>query len=190
MADLISSTQLRAVISTRLQAIINSFTSAMYFTGIGVLIGLVLKFRHLPGEHLVFVFSMSVFSFFLLLQIGLSFIYVFSHLKLAFLGAFSSLSVSLGLITLIFLFENWWGSHILLFLTLPLLVLSLVFVLVYFITGQHRHMAHRKFLYYNIVGAYLFLLLLWAIYVVHQQVSPNRKEERNRQQEEAGIKQT
>jgi hypothetical protein len=40
MADLISSTQLRAVISTRLQAIINSFTSAMYFTGIGVLIGL------------------------------------------------------------------------------------------------------------------------------------------------------
>jgi hypothetical protein len=115
---------------------------------------------------------------------------VFSHLKLAFLGAFSSLSVSLGLITLIFLFENWWGSHILLFLTLPLLVLSLVFVLVYFITGQHRHMAHRKFLYYNIVGAYMFLLLLWAIYVVHQQVSPNRKEERNRQQEEAGIKQT
>lgn len=184
-----------AAVKARLQAFVKFFTYALYLAGLGVLVGLLLKFLHLSGEHLVFILAIAVFTLLLFLQTGLSFFYVFAHIKLAFLGAFSSLAVGLGCITMAFLFETWWGSHILLFLTLPLLLLSFSFLVYYVVTSrhrfssQHRHRARRRFLYYNIVGPFLFLLVLWLIYLVHQQVSPNLREERDIKRQQEGVQQ-
>lgn len=174
----------------RLNAVIKKFTSALFLAAAGALVGLLLKFMHITGEQVVFVLAMSVVCLLLFLQTGISFVYVFSHFKLAFLGAFSSLSVGMACIATIFLFENWWGSHLLFFLTMPLLLLSLLFLVFYLIRNEHQRRPHRRFLYYNIVGAYVFLLLLWLIYLVHQQVSPNKREERELKRQEEGIMQT
>ena len=133
-----------------------------------VLLSLTLKLLHLPGGFILFIFSMTAVAFLFLMQTGISFVYVFSNAALAFLGAISSLTVSLSIITLVFLFQNWWGTSIMLFLTLPLLILCGIFLIAFFITGRHRHMAHRRFLYFNILGPFLYLLVLCTAFNIYR----------------------
>ena len=133
---------------------------------------------------------MAAVAFLLFLQTGISFVFVFTHFKLALLGAFSSLSVGMACVAMLFLFQEWWGSQLLILLTMPLLLLSLIFFIIYLVKEDCKRRSHRRFLYYNIAGAYLFLLLLWLIYLVHQQVSPIEREERELKRQEEGIIQT
>jgi hypothetical protein len=150
----------------QLNDILKAFTLAQIWAGLGVLLALVLKLSDATGQHLVFVFFMSMLALSFVLQIGLSFAYVYTHLSLAFLGGFSSLSLALAFVTLIFKYQHWWGSYILLILTLPILLLSVLYLIWYFGTGEHKHHAHRRFLYYNIVGPFLFVTFLWAFYLL------------------------
>ena len=166
---------LKAAVNYKLCLFLDGFTDALILTGMLVLVGLLLQFLHLPGEHVVFVLAMGLLTLLFLFQVGISFVYVFSHPNLAFMGAFSSLSVALACITLIFAFEGWWGKHIMMILTLPLLLLSLVILIGYFIMGQHRHTTHRKFLYRNIVLPYLFIMLLWLTYLIRHEVREKRE---------------
>jgi hypothetical protein len=149
----------------RLNGILRGFTFAQIWAGLGVVLGLVLKLTDSNGQHLVFVFFMSLLAFLFVLQIGISFAYVYTHLLLAFLGGFSSLSLALAFVTLIFKYQHWWGSYILLVLTMPILLLSVLFLIWYFGTGEHKHHAHRRFLYYNIVAPFLFIGFLWGFYI-------------------------
>jgi hypothetical protein len=157
---------IRERLHDRLNALLKLFTYAQIWAALGVLLSLVLKLTDATGQHLVFVFFMSVLSFLFLLQIGISFAYVYTHLSLAFLGGFSSLSLALALVTLIFKYQHWWGSYILLILTLPILLLSLLLLAWYFGTGEHRHHAHRRFLYLNIVAPFVFVCFLWVFYIL------------------------
>ncbi|GEO05302.1 hypothetical protein AAE02nite_29660 [Adhaeribacter aerolatus] len=140
-----------------------------------VLVGLLLKFTHLPGEQVVFVVAMSFLAFLFLLQTGLSFVFVFAHVKLAFLGAFSSLSVALSCMTLVFVYEDWWGTYLMVLLTGPLLFISLLILGGYFLSGEHRHTTHRKFIYINILLPYLFIFLLWLAFIIRHEVRENRE---------------
>ena len=167
-SDFIGATPSASTINLRLNNFIKAFTKLVYLTGGVVLLSLTLKLLHLPGGFILFIFSMTAVSFLFLMQTGISFVYVFSNAALAFLGAISSLTVSLSIITLVFLFQNWWGTSIMLFLTLPLLILSGIFLVAFFITGRHRHMAHRRFLYFNILGPFLYLLVLCTAYNIYR----------------------
>lgn len=164
--DISPGKDLRDQLHDHLNDVLKVFTFIQIGLALGVGLGLVLKLTHTHGQHLVFVFFMSALAFLFLLQVGISFAYVYTHGSLAFLGGFSSLSLALGLVTLIFKYQHWWGSYILLVLTLPILVLSLAFLGGYFWTGAHKHHAHRRFLYYNIVGPFLFLAFLWLFYIL------------------------
>ena len=165
----------KSAINLKLALFLNAFTSALFLTGMLVLVGLLLKFTHLPGEHVVFVLAMSLLAFLFLLQTGLSFVFVFSHPKLAFLGAFSSLTIALACMTLVFVYENWWGTNLMLILTLPLLLVSFGFLVNYFGSGEHRHTTHRKFLYINILAPYLFIALLWLAFLIRHEVREQRE---------------
>ena len=167
-SDLTGSATPAAVINRRLGNFIKAFTRFLYLMGGVVLLSVTLKLLPLPGGFVLFIFSMAAVAFLFLLQTGISFVYVFSNAALAFLGAFSSLTVALCCITLVFLFQNWWGTSIMLFLTLPLLILDAIFLLAFFISGRHRHMSHRKFLYFNIVTPFLYLLVLCSAYYFYQ----------------------
>jgi len=167
-SDFIGATPSASTINLRLNNFIKAFTKLLYLTGGVVLLSLTLKLLHLPGGFILFIFSMTAVSLLFLMQTGISFVYVFSNAALAFLGAISSLTVSLSIITLVFLFQNWWGTSIMLFLTLPLLILSSIFLVAFFITGRHRHMAHRRFLYFNILGPFLYLLVLCTAYNIYR----------------------
>lgn len=164
----------RKSLGIRLSRFMNAFTSALYLAAVGVLAGLVFKFLNLSGRDVVFVFSMTVLAFLLLLQTGFSLAYSYSQLPLAMLGAFSSLSLTMAVATLIFLFQHWWGGSIMVFLTLPLFLLSLLFLAWFFISQQHRHTTHRKFLYGNIVVPFVFVLLLSCIYFAQEDRSQNQ----------------
>lgn len=166
---------LKSAINLKLALFLNAFTSALILTGMLVLVGLILKFMHLPGEQVVFVAAMLCLAFLFLLQTGLSFVFVFAHAKLAFLGAFSSLSVALSCITLVFFYENWWGTYLMLILTGPLLLISFCFIIGYFASGEHRHTTHRKFLYVNILTPYLFIFLLWLAFIIRHEVREQRE---------------
>ena len=165
----------KAALNYKLGLFLSAFTSALFLTGMLVLVGMVLNFIHLPGEHVVFVTALFLLAFLFLLQTGIAFVYVYARPKLAFLGAFSSLSVALACITFVFAFENWWGMYIMMVLTLPLLVLSFACLVVYFMSGAHRHTTHRKFLYLNILTPYLFIMLLWLAYLVRHEVRERRE---------------
>lgn len=190
MADLSGNANLQTAGKARVNAIIKKFTYALFLAALGALVGLLLKFMHLTGEQMVFTVAMSAVAFLLFLQTGISFVFVFTHFKLAFLGAFSSLSAGMACIAMLFLFQKWWGSQMLVLLTMPLMILSLIFLIIYLVKEECKRRSHRRFLYYNIVGSYLFLLVLWGIYLVHQQVSPNEREKRELKRQEEGIIQT
>jgi hypothetical protein len=161
-----ATTDIRTRLHDRLNDLLKGFTYAQIGAGTGVLLSLVLKLTDATGQHLVFVFFMSLLTFLFVLQVGISFAYVYAHLSLAFLGGFSSLSLALAFITLIFKYQHWWGSYILLILTLPILLLSILFLAWYFGTGEHKHHAHRRFLYFNIVAPFLFVAFLWLFYIL------------------------
>jgi hypothetical protein len=161
-----ASKDIRDRLHDHLNGILKAFTLVQIWAGLGVMLGLVLKLADANVQHLVFVFFMSVLAFLFVLQIGISFAYVYTHLSLSFLGGFSSLSLALAFVTLIFKYQHWWGSYILLILTFPILLLSLLLLIWYFGTGEHKHHAHRRFLYYNIVAPFLFVGFLWAFYIL------------------------
>ena len=156
----------RSRLHDRLNSILKAFTQVQLLAAGGVVLGLVLKLTGSPGQHLVFVGSLSLLAFLFLLQVGISFTYVYMHLMLAFLGGFSSLSLALAFVTLMFKYQHWWGSYILVVLTVPILVLSVGLLLWYFRTGEYKHHAHRRFLYYNIVAPFCFVVFLWACYIL------------------------
>jgi hypothetical protein len=162
-----SATQdIRSRLHDRLNLILKAFTQVQILAAGGVLLGLLLKLSDSPGRQVVFVFSLALLAFLFVLQVGISFAFVYMHLTLAFLGGFGSLSLALAFVTLIFKYEHWWGSYILIVLTVPILLLSVGLLAWYFSTGEFRHHAHRRFLYYNIVAPFFFVAFLWAFYLL------------------------
>lgn len=153
-------------LGTRVTLVMSTLTSLLYITAIGVAIGLIFKFLQITGQELVFIGAMVFLALLLLVQTGLSLVYIYRHLLLAFLGAFSSLSLAMAVVTFIFLFQGWWGSYIMIFLTMPLFLVSFSFLIWFFITGHHRHTVHRKFIYANILAPYLFVLILALVYAL------------------------
>ncbi|MGV3504472.1 MAG: hypothetical protein ACO1O1_12255 [Adhaeribacter sp.] len=157
---------IRSRLHDRLNAILKAFTQVQILAAGGVLLGLVLKLADSPGQQVIFVGSLALLAFLFVLQVGISFAYVYMHLTLAFLGGFGSLSLALAFVTLMFKYEHWWGSYILVVLTVPILLLSVGLLAWYFSTGEFRHHAHRRFLYYNIVAPFCFVTFLWAFYLL------------------------
>ncbi|MGV3639649.1 MAG: hypothetical protein ACO1NZ_03960 [Adhaeribacter sp.] len=174
---------IRSRLHDRLDSILKAFTRVQLLGAGGVLLGLGLKLSDSPGQQAVFVFSLALLAFLFVLQVGISFSYVYMHLALAFLGGFSSLSLALAFITLMFKYQHWWGSYILVVLTVPILLLSVGLLTWYFSTGEFRHHAHRRFLYYNIVAPFFFVTFLWLFYLLlHDHlITPDMKHHRQSQ---------
>ncbi|MCC9137139.1 hypothetical protein ACFSKU_20780 [Pontibacter silvestris] len=109
--------------NARIASFIHSFTLVLYVGMLMVLVGLVMKYLAVTGGSFVFVFAVAVLSLFFLIQIGLSFFYVIAKVRLALLGALSSVALVLGYLALLFRFQNWFGWEIIYFIALPLFLL-------------------------------------------------------------------
>lgn len=147
-------------ISYRISSFIRSFTTVL-FVGMGMAtIGLAMKYMALTGGSFVFVFAMAVLVMLFMVQIGLSFFYVITNVRLALLGAITSVALALGFLALIFRFQNWVGWQVMFFIALPLFVLAAIFIGKYLAKRVELQKPHRHFLYRNVLFPYLFILAL------------------------------
>ena len=154
-------------INYRLSAFINAFT-LMQFTVMGVsVVGIIMKYYNIGGGGFVFVFSMAMLALLYLVQIGLSFFYVFSQFKLSLLGAFSSIALALGFLAMAFRYQNWWGWQVMFFIAIPVFIITAIFIGWYLSGRQNHHHyshglhnTHRKFLVRNLLVPYLYIVLL------------------------------
>ncbi len=86
------------------------------------------------------------------------------NLWVALLGSFSSLALSTGFTSVLFLFQGWWGSSILVTLTAPLTVITLIVLIGYMLQqGFQRRRKQRVFLLCNLLIPFGVLLLLGAL---------------------------
>lgn len=150
-------------VSYRLSSFIRSFTRVLY-VGLGMaVVGVVMKFLGVTGGSFVFVFSMAVLMLLFLVQVGLSFFYIISSVRLALLGSVSSLALVLGFLALIFRYQDWYGWQVVFFVALPLYVLAGILLFYYLKQYRKLHEPLRDFLYHNLLFPFGFLLVLGMI---------------------------
>ena len=128
--------------------------------------GLAMKFFAITGGSYVFVFATAFLALLFLVQIGLSFVYAVSNIRLALLGAVSSVALVLGMLALIFRYQHWVGWQVMCFTALPLFLLAALFMAAYL---RRRHLlpaAHRAFLYRNLALPFGFLLALAVLALI------------------------
>ncbi|QNF31673.1 hypothetical protein HUW51_02635 [Adhaeribacter swui] len=126
-------------------------------------IGLYLKSYQLLTDKLL-VFTLATLALLFLGQMLLSFSFMLKNLGLALLGSFCSLALATGFTSVLFLFQGWWGSGILITLTAPLAAVSLL-ILIGFILQQgfNRRRKQRFFLLCNLLIPFGVLLLLGTV---------------------------
>ncbi|WP_114782868.1 hypothetical protein [Botryobacter ruber] len=147
-------------VSHHISSFIHDFTRLLYI-GMGLLVaGLVMKYFAVTGGGFVFIFAASLLSLLFMLQIVLSFFYVIANLWLALMGAFCSLSLVMGFLALMFRYQSWVGWKLMFFISLPLFLITLVFLGIYLPKRGRLPIPHRHFLFRNLLGPYLFMLFL------------------------------
>jgi MFS family permease len=150
-------------VSYRLSSFIRSFTTLLYVGMAMAVAGLVMKFFAITGGSFVFVFSMAVLMLLFLVQVGLSFFYIISSVRLALLGSVSSLALVLGFLALIFRYQVWYGWQVVLFIALPLYLLTGVLLILYLRDFSKLHEPLRNFLYRNLLIPFSFVLILGIV---------------------------
>lgn len=147
-------------ISYRISSFIRSFTTVL-FVGMGMAAaGLLLKYYAVTGGSFVFVFAMAVLVMLFMVQIGLSFFYVITNVRLALLGAVTSAALALGFMALIFRYQNWVGWQIMFIIAFPLFLISAIVIGMYLLKRYELTKPHRNFLYRNLLFPYIFILVL------------------------------
>jgi hypothetical protein len=150
-------------VSYRLSSFIRSFTTVLY-VGMGMaLVGMVMKLWGLTGGNFVFVFAMAVLMLLFLVQVGLSFFYILSNVRLALLGSVSSLALVLGFLALVFRYQNWYGWQVVLFAALPMYLLTGVLLYLYLRKYSRLQAPLRDFFYRNLLIPFGFLLALGIV---------------------------
>lgn len=149
--------------SSRISAFIRSFTMVIFVAMAMAVVGLTMKFSAIGAGNYVFVFAMAVLALLFLVQIGLSFFYVISNVRLALLGSICSVALVLGFVALIFRFQDWYGWQVTFFIALPIFLVTAYFMLKYFTKRHSLQKQHRVFLYRNLIFPYLFIFTLGLI---------------------------
>lgn len=164
-------------VSYRLSSFIRSFTTVLY-VGMGMaLVGMVMKLWGLTGGNFVFVFAMAVLMLLFLVQVGLSFFYILSSVRLALLGSVSSLSLVLGFLALVFRYQNWYGWQVVFFAALPMYLLTGVLLYLYLQKYRRMHAPLRYFFYRNLLIPFGFLLALGIVSFLMDAEAFNQEED-------------
>jgi hypothetical protein len=147
-------------VNHRITSFVRTFTVVLYLAGAGAGAGLVMRYLEVTGGVFLFVFCMALLVLLFMVQIGLSFFYIIANIRLAFLGAGGSFSLMLGTLALIFRYQDWWGWAFMFFITVPVYVISSIFLGMYLAPKRALQSMQRKFLYRNLLIPFLFVLLL------------------------------
>src|SRR5688572_16955058 len=164
-------------INYRISNFINTFTTVLFVAEIMAVVGVLMKFMQVNGGSYVFIFSIIVLTLIFLVQIGLSFFYIVSHVKLALLGAFGSLSLALSFLAIMFRFQNWWGWQLMFFIAIPIFLITAFFLGKYFRKHEKLHHNHLHFLYRNLLVPYIlaFVLGIMAFLLDRDTLFPNQE---------------
>jgi hypothetical protein len=163
-------------INYRISSFINTFTTILYVALAMAVGGIVMKFLQINGGSYVFIFSVIILTLIFLVQIGLSFFFIVSHVKLALLGAFGSLALGLGFLAILFRYQGWIGWQIMYFIALP------IFLITAFLLGKYRsrheklHPNQLRFLNRNLLFPYIlaFVLGIASFVIDFRDRQPNR----------------
>jgi hypothetical protein len=147
-------------INFKISSFINTFTTVLYVVLAMALAGIGMKFFQVNGGNFVFIFSVIVLTLMFLVQIGLSFFYIVSHVKLALLGAFGSLALALGFMAIMFRYQGWLGWQIMYFIALPIFLITAFFLGKYLSRHEKLHHNQTKFLYRNLLFPYVLVFVL------------------------------
>lgn len=163
-------------INYRISNFINTFTTVLFVAEIMAVAGVLMKFMQINGGNYVFIFSVIVLTLIFLVQIGLSFFYIVSHVRLALLGAFGSLSLALSFLAIMFRFQGWWGWQLMFFIAIPIFLITAFFLGKYFSKHEKLHHNHLHFLYRNLLVPYIlaFVLGIMAFLLDRDTLFPER----------------
>ena len=150
-------------IKYRISTFIKSFTLVLY-VAIGVaVVGAIMVLLHASAGSFIFIFSLIMLGLLFLIQVGLSFFYVVTQIKLALLGAFGSLTLALGFMAIIFQYKEWWGWQVLYLVVAMAYLLSGAYIVLLLVTKHKMKPHYRHFLVNNLLIPYLLILLLSAL---------------------------
>ena len=147
-------------INYRISSFINTFTTILYVVIVMSVGGIVMKFFQMNGANYVFIFSVLILTLMFLVQIGLSFFYIVSHVKLALLGAFGSLALALAFMAILFRYQGWAGWQIMYFIALPIFLITAFFLGRYLSAHEKLHHNQTKFLHRNLLFPYVLAFVL------------------------------
>lgn len=147
-------------INYRISTFIRTFTVVVQVALAGALTGLLMRWFFISGGSFIFIFSMVFLTLLFLAQIGLSFFYIISNIKLSLLGAFSSLALALSFLALIFRFQQWPGWQVMLFIAAPVFIITAVLVGMYLAKAHEKRRGQRRFLIRNLLIPYIFIIAL------------------------------
>jgi len=147
-------------INFRISTFINTFTNILYVVIVMSIGGLAMKFFQMNGASYVFIFSVLVLTLMFLVQIGLSFFYIVSHVRLALIGAFGSLALALAFLAIMFRYQGWPGWPIMYFIALPIFLITAFFLGKYLAGHEKLHHNQSKFLHRNLMLPYMLAFAL------------------------------
>lgn len=161
-------------INYRISSFINTFTTILYVVMVMAVAGIAMKFLKMNGGNYVFIFSVIILALIFLVQIGLSFAYIVSHVKLALLGAFGSLALALAFLAVLFRYQGWQGWQVMYFIALPIFLITAFFLGKYLSKHEKLHHNQIKFLYRNLLFPYLLAFVLGiSSFVLDDRIPPN-----------------
>jgi hypothetical protein len=147
-------------INYRISNFINTFTTILYVAMAMAVGGVIMKFLAINGGSYVFIFSVIVLTLIFLVQIGLSFAFIVSHVRLALLGAFGSLALALGFLAILFRYQGWLGWQIMYFIALPIFLITAFFLGKYLSRHEKLHHNQTRFLNRNLLYPYILAFVL------------------------------
>ncbi len=152
-----------ANIQSHIHSFLMGYTKCIYLA-LGLSgVGLYLKSYEQLTDKL-FVFTLGTLALLFLGQVLISFSFMLKNLWVALLGSFCSLALATGFTSVLFLFQGWWGSSILVTLTAPLAVITFIALIAYILQqGFQRRRKQRIFLLCNLLIPFGVLLLLGAL---------------------------
>ncbi len=161
-------------INFKISSFINTFTTILYVVIVMAVGGIAMKFFQMNGANYVFIFSVLILTLMFLVQIGLSFFYIVSHIKLALIGAFGSLALALAFMAILFRYQGWMGWQIMYIIALPIFLITAFFLGKYLINHEKLHHNQNKFLHRNLLFPYVLAFVLGIASFVMDTRKPNR----------------
>ena len=161
-------------INYRISSFINTFTTILYVIIVMAIGGIAMKFFQMNGGNYVFIFSVLILTLMFLVQIGLSFFYIVSHIRLALLGAFGSLALGLAFMAILFRYQGWMGWQIMYFIALPIFLFTAFFLGRYLSNHEKLHHNQTKFLHRNLLFPYVLAFVLGVASFLIDDRKPNR----------------